>query len=249
MLDWDKLAAELIEPDVPAIELLLAKARQEHVKQLFVAGREIVRDGAVTGVDLPALEAELLATLRQSVGNDGRRSRGHARTARRVACALLRSALLRVSAACPCVSKGFHDPPCASSIASPPMRPTTSAASRRRSRRSESIPQASIAVLAKTEGNGLVNDFSRGHATLALSLLFQRHLPAQEAARICLVMSGGTEGAMAPHWLVFERRDGEKAAKPALAIGRAHTAALPFEHLGRLASGRSGGGRRARRHG
>jgi len=95
-------------------------------------------------------------------------------------------------------------------------------------------PAGVIAVLAKTEGNGLVNDFSRGHATLALSLLFQRHLPAQQAAQICLVMSGGTEGAMAPHWLVFERRDGEKAAKPALAIGRAHTAALPFEHLGRL---------------
>ncbi len=68
VLDWDKLAAELIEPDVPAVELLLAKARREHVKQLFVAGREIVRDGAVTGVDLPALEAELLATLRKSLG-------------------------------------------------------------------------------------------------------------------------------------------------------------------------------------
>jgi 5-methylthioadenosine/S-adenosylhomocysteine deaminase len=64
VLDWTKLSAELVEPDVPAIELLFAKARQEHVKQLFVAGREIVRDGAVTGVDLPALEAELLATLR-----------------------------------------------------------------------------------------------------------------------------------------------------------------------------------------
>ena len=66
VLDWTKLSAELIEPDVPAIELLFAKARQEHVKQLFVAGREIVRDGAVTGVDLPALEAELLATLREA---------------------------------------------------------------------------------------------------------------------------------------------------------------------------------------
>src|SRR5260370_12068280 len=66
VLDWEKLAAELIEPDVPAIELLLAKARQEHVKQLFVAGREIVRDGALTGVDLPALEAELLAALRKA---------------------------------------------------------------------------------------------------------------------------------------------------------------------------------------
>jgi 5-methylthioadenosine/S-adenosylhomocysteine deaminase len=64
VLDWAKLSADLVEPDVPALELMLAKARQEHVKQLFVAGREIVRDGALTGVDLPALEAELLRALR-----------------------------------------------------------------------------------------------------------------------------------------------------------------------------------------
>lgn len=96
-------------------------------------------------------------------------------------------------------------------------------------------PKGVVAVLAKTEGNGLVNDFSRGHATLALSLLFQRHLPAQEAARICLVMSGGTEGGMAPHWLVFERGSGDGGSGGALALGRAHTPALPFEHLGRLA--------------
>jgi cytosine/adenosine deaminase-related metal-dependent hydrolase len=68
VLDWAKLSAELVEPDVPPTELLLAKARQEHVKQLFVAGREVVRDGALTGVDLPALEAELLATLRKAAG-------------------------------------------------------------------------------------------------------------------------------------------------------------------------------------
>jgi cyanuric acid amidohydrolase len=96
-------------------------------------------------------------------------------------------------------------------------------------------PKGVVAVLAKTEGNGLVNDFSRGHATLALSLLFRCHLPADEAARICLVMSGGTEGGMAPHWLVFERATGEARGGPALAIGCAHTPPLPFEHLGRLA--------------
>jgi cytosine/adenosine deaminase-related metal-dependent hydrolase len=66
VLDWDKLAAELVEPKVPPLELMLAKARQEHIKQLFVAGREIVRDGALTGVDLPALEAELLVALRKA---------------------------------------------------------------------------------------------------------------------------------------------------------------------------------------
>jgi cyanuric acid amidohydrolase len=96
-------------------------------------------------------------------------------------------------------------------------------------------PAGVVAVLAKTEGNGLVNDFSRGHATLALSLLFRSHLPAEEAARICLVMSGGTEGGMAPHWLVFERGAGDGGGGPALAIGRAHTPPLPFEQLGRLA--------------
>ena len=96
-------------------------------------------------------------------------------------------------------------------------------------------PKGVVAVLAKTEGNGLVNDFSRGHATLALSLLFQRHLPVADAAQICLVMSGGTEGGMAPHWVVFERRQdgGGTGGGPALAIGRAHTPPLPFEHLGR----------------
>jgi len=96
-------------------------------------------------------------------------------------------------------------------------------------------PKGVIAILGKTEGNGLVNDFARGYASLALSLLFQRHLPKVQADKICLVMSGGTEGGMAPHWTVFERAEGNGAAGPALAIGRAHTAALPAEHLGRMA--------------
>ena len=122
------------------IELLFAKARQEHVKQLFVAGREIVRDGAVTGVDLPALRGRAACHVAQVEPNDGRHSRRHARTARRTALALLRSALLRVSRPHRCVAT-FHDRR-ALSIASPPRRPTTSAASRRRSPRGASIPRA-----------------------------------------------------------------------------------------------------------
>jgi cyanuric acid amidohydrolase len=95
-------------------------------------------------------------------------------------------------------------------------------------------PNGIIAVLGKTEGNGLVNDFARGYAALALSLMFQRHLSADQAVRICLVMSGGTEGGMAPHWTVFERAEGNGANRPALALGRAHTPMLPAEHLGRI---------------
>jgi len=95
-------------------------------------------------------------------------------------------------------------------------------------------PSGVLAVLAKTEGNGLVNDFSRGFATATLTALFRRYLPADAADRICLVISGGSEGGMAPHWLVLERAETAGGPTPALAIGRAHTPPLPFEQLGRL---------------
>jgi cyanuric acid amidohydrolase len=95
-------------------------------------------------------------------------------------------------------------------------------------------PKGVIAVLGKTEGNGLVNDYARGYASFALGLMFQRHLPNAEAEKICLVMSGGTEGGMSPHWTVFERSEDNGAPGPSLAIGRSHTPALPAEQLGRM---------------
>jgi cyanuric acid amidohydrolase len=98
-------------------------------------------------------------------------------------------------------------------------------------------PAGVVAILGKTEGNGNVNDFTRGFATQSLTLMLQRHLGVR-AKDICLVMSGGTEGAMAPHWTVFERAGGARRGEgqePALAIGRAHTAALMPEQLGRFA--------------
>ncbi len=94
-------------------------------------------------------------------------------------------------------------------------------------------PAGVLAVMGKTEGNGCVNDFSRGFATLALSNLFGRYLPHEQASKICLVMSGGTEGGMAPHWTVFERAEAKGTGGPSLAIGRAHTPALPAQALGR----------------
>jgi len=94
-------------------------------------------------------------------------------------------------------------------------------------------PRGVIAVFGKTEGNGCVNDFSRGFASATLAQFFRRYIPARDAAKICLVMSGGTEGAMAPHWTIFERIEGGGVKGPALAIGRAHTPALSAEHLGR----------------
>lgn len=96
-----------------------------------------------------------------------------------------------------------------------------------------------VAVLGKTEGNGCVNDFTRGVASHALKQALGdatgRPIEAIED-QVAFVMSGGTEGGLSPHWLVFEERsvdDGRLARSPALAIGVAATRALMPEELGR----------------
>jgi cyanuric acid amidohydrolase len=94
-------------------------------------------------------------------------------------------------------------------------------------------PAGIVAILGKTEGNGNVNDFTRGFATQSLTLMLERHI-GTDAPAVCLVMSGGTEGAMGPHWTVLERAEGDGQG-PALAIGRAHTPQLVPEQLGRRA--------------
>ncbi|TCQ20160.1 ring-opening amidohydrolase [Rhizobium sp. PP-CC-3G-465] len=94
-------------------------------------------------------------------------------------------------------------------------------------------PETVVAILGKTEGNGCVNDFSRGYATASFEALFAR----LGVVAPCLVMSGGTEGALSPHWTVFARETTTDAAdtsgEAALAIGAARTPHLPFHHLGR----------------
>ena len=94
-------------------------------------------------------------------------------------------------------------------------------------------PAGIVAILGKTEGNGCVNDFTRAFAVSALREALARFLPTGKLDRVSLVMSGGTEGGLAPHWLVLERRTATSGASPALAIGSVHTADLAPEHLGR----------------
>jgi cytosine/adenosine deaminase-related metal-dependent hydrolase len=67
ILDWERLVADIVEPDVPAIDLLLGRARREHIKDLFVSGKKVVADGKVISVDLATLEQELLSQLRAAV--------------------------------------------------------------------------------------------------------------------------------------------------------------------------------------
>jgi cyanuric acid amidohydrolase len=98
-------------------------------------------------------------------------------------------------------------------------------------------PATIVAIVGKTEGNGCVNDFTRGYATLSLKLLLAERLKCPLAdieKRVAIVMSGGTEGGLSPHLLVFCR---EQAATPAsdkrLAIGVGLTRAFAPEEIGR----------------
>ena len=76
--------------------------------------------------------------------------------------------------------------------------------------RGEVDPATIVAIVGKTEGNGCVNDFTRGYATLALKLLLAERAGcplAEVEKRVAIVMSGGTEGGLSPHLLVFCREE------------------------------------------
>ena len=101
-------------------------------------------------------------------------------------------------------------------------------------------PATIVAIVGKTEGNGCVNDFTRGYATLALKLVLAGALgcPLSEIEkRVAIVMSGGTEGGLSPHLLVFCREAAPPPASsgPRLAIGVGLTRPFKPEEIGRAA--------------
>jgi cytosine/adenosine deaminase-related metal-dependent hydrolase len=60
LLDFAALSGDVMPGMTADIDIVLARATGRHVASLVVAGREIVREGSVLGVDLPALEATLI---------------------------------------------------------------------------------------------------------------------------------------------------------------------------------------------
>ena len=96
-----------------------------------------------------------------------------------------------------------------------------------------------IAIFGKTEGNGCVNDFTRPYAIEAIKTALAPRLGVSRAEvphRVGLVMSGGTEGGLSPHFLVFAVRAGGAGGEAAkrLAIGAATTRAFSAEEIGRM---------------
>jgi cyanuric acid amidohydrolase len=99
-----------------------------------------------------------------------------------------------------------------------------------------------VCVLGKTEGNGCVNDFTRGYTTLAFKVYFADKLGItrkEVGERIAFIMSGGTEGVMTPHCTVFTIRETEGTQNNApegkrLAISQVFTREFLPEEIGRM---------------
>lgn len=100
-------------------------------------------------------------------------------------------------------------------------------------------PEDVVAVLAKTEGNGCVNDFTRGYSTLAFKTLLAGYMgiePELVEKRVAFVMSGGTEGILTPHATVFCKTatDLQSDEQLGLTIGVSFTRDFLPEELGTM---------------
>ncbi|WP_237216572.1 cyanuric acid amidohydrolase [Falsiroseomonas oryziterrae] len=93
------------------------------------------------------------------------------------------------------------------------------------------------AVIGKTEGNGGLNDFTRGYFTQTLMALLAARTGEAAGAlatRIPCVLSGGTEGALSPHYLVFSASAEAAPGRRGLAIGTAFSPPTPAREIGRV---------------
>jgi cyanuric acid amidohydrolase len=96
------------------------------------------------------------------------------------------------------------------------------------------------AIFGKTEGNGCVNDFTRAYALSALENTLAGRLgcsASEVGRRVAMVMSGGTEGGLSPHLLIFTATaaPADARATHSLAIGTAFTRTFLPEEIGRMA--------------
>ena len=103
-------------------------------------------------------------------------------------------------------------------------------------------PEDVVALLGKTEGNGCVNDFTRGYSTFAFKVMLAEAMGISRdevAKRVAFVMSGGTEGVISPHVTVFARTKSNGSGVPKgekrLSIGVSHSRTFRPEDIGRMA--------------
>jgi cytosine/adenosine deaminase-related metal-dependent hydrolase len=64
VLDRAAISRDVIAEHLDDLPLILARASSRHIEALYVAGRQVVSQGRLTGVDLPSLENEMHSQLK-----------------------------------------------------------------------------------------------------------------------------------------------------------------------------------------
>jgi cytosine/adenosine deaminase-related metal-dependent hydrolase len=65
LLDYDALDDDHLRDDIDPVDLVFARATARHMSELIVAGRTIVRDRRVLGIDLEAARREVMLRMRE----------------------------------------------------------------------------------------------------------------------------------------------------------------------------------------
>jgi len=69
LLDWAAIDEDRLHESSDPLRLVLSRATARHIRQLIVAGRTIVKDGAVLGVDIAMARTEVLGRMRHAMAN------------------------------------------------------------------------------------------------------------------------------------------------------------------------------------
>jgi len=70
LLDWARVDDDRLKADLDPRDLLFARVTADHIEEVIVGGKTIVRGGQVIGIDYPAMREELLARFRSGIGGN-----------------------------------------------------------------------------------------------------------------------------------------------------------------------------------
>ena len=124
----------------------------------------------------------------------------------------------------------------------PMLNPGDTSAFTRLLESGEVDPATVVALIAKSEGSGLHNDYGRVYADVSLrrALAAARGCAIEDIADdVTIAVSGGTPGVLSPHVTVITQEvvDAVPAglSGPGLVVGRSHTVEILPEDIGRTA--------------
>jgi len=67
LLDWRALNEDRLRDDLDPRDLLFARTTARHIREVIVAGRSVVRERRVLGIDYPAMRDDLMARFRSGI--------------------------------------------------------------------------------------------------------------------------------------------------------------------------------------